>query len=155
MDPTTEMFVALSFFFFSLLDTRYRTVPAIEVFFIGTLFLAVWTHPLVVIAVVLAFTWGRVRAAPGYIVLPLLFVPTTWGVLLAGYGVRKDVVGRSDLVAVAGLACLYPWQALVMCFIGIELFRRLWRRRWPGPVPALPGMLLGLAVYIVLRPMVV
>ena len=69
--------------------------------------------------------------------------------MLAGYGVRVGVVGRGDLPAAGALACLFPWSAPVLAFLGVETWRRLWvRLGLPGPLPALPGMLMGLAVYL-------
>lgn len=48
-------------------------------------------------------------------------------------------------------ACLFPWPAPVLAFLGVEAWRRLWLRRGlPGPLPAMPGMLIGLAAYLLL-----
>ena len=142
----------LSVFAFSLLslaDLRYRTVPAIEVFFLGALLLAVPINPVNSLLVVLAVAWGWVRSWPGFLVWPLLFAPSAWPVLLTGYGVRAGVIGRADLLAAGALAVLFPWPALVFSFVGLELWRRWWTSRRAGMVPALPGMLLGLLIYVV------
>ncbi|MFH1632821.1 MAG: hypothetical protein ABIG63_02270, partial [Chloroflexota bacterium] len=85
---------------------------------------------------------------PGFLVWPLLFVPSAWPVLLTGYGVRAGVIGRADLLAAGALAVLFPWPALIFSFVGLELWRRWWTSRRAGLVPALPGMFLGLLVYL-------
>ena len=146
--PTETILSVCAFALLSLADLRYRTVPAIEVFFLGVLLLAIPANPINSFLVVLAVFWGLIRSWPGVLVWPMLFVPSAWPVLLIGYGVRVGVVGRADLLAAGALAVLFPWPALIFSFVGLELWRRWWTSRRAGLVPALPGMFLGLSVYL-------
>lgn len=146
-----EYFAVTALALFSFADLRYRLVPGIEAFFLVSVLIAAPTDPLKIALVVMAFGWGWLGNMPGWLSLPLLFLPAAWPVLLTGVGVRQGLVGRADLLAVAGLACLFPWSALVMAMLGLEAWRRFWRRRQGGPVPALPGLLLGILGYLLLR----
>ena len=147
----TDVFAVTALTLFSVSDLRTRLAPGIEVFFIGAILISIPGNPLTTVLVVLAFAWGWLSSIPGWLVLPLLFLPSTWPVLLTGFGVRHGVVGRADLLAIAGLACLFPWPALVLAMLGLEAWRRFWRKRQGGPVPALPGLLLGILAYLLLR----
>lgn len=146
-----EYFAVTALALFSLSDLRTRLAPGIEWFFLGAVLITAPAAPLVTGLVALAAMWGLLPGLPGWLALPLLFLPSTWPVLLTGFGVRRGVVGRADLLAIAGLACLFPWPALVLSMLGLEAWRRLWRLRQVGPVPAIPGMLLGILVYLLLR----
>lgn len=146
-----EYFAVTALALFSLSDLRTRLAPGIEWFFLGAVLITAPATPLVTGLVALAAMWGLLPGLPGWLALPLLFLPSTWPVLLTGFGVRRGVVGRADLLAMAGLACLFPWPALVLSMLGLEAWRRLWRLRQAGPVPAIPGMLLGILVYLLLR----
>lgn len=146
-----EYFAVTALTLFSLSDLRTRLAPGIEWFFLGAVLITAPTTPLVTGLVALATMWGLLPGLPGWLVLPLLFLPSTWPILLTGFGVRRGVVGRADLLALAGLACLFPWPALVLSMLGLEAWRRLWRLRQAGPVPAIPGMLLGILAYLLLR----
>ncbi len=142
-----ESFALASFALFSFGDLRYRLVPGIEVFFIGSALLTLSTGPLQTGLVVLACIWGVWRDLPGLAALPLLFYPPAWPVLLTGYGHRRGLVGRADLLAVAGIACLFPLPATLLALLALEIWRRVWLRHHRGPIPALPGLLLGLLAY--------
>ena len=63
----------------------------------------------------------------------------------------RGIIGRADLLAISGLACLFPLPAVLLSLLGLELWRRLWVRRQRGDIPALPGLLLGLIIYLLLR----
>ena len=65
----------------------------------------------------------------GWFALPLLFYQPVWLVLLTGYGYRKGIIGRADLLAISGLACFLPLPAVLLSLLGLELWRRLWIRR--------------------------
>ena len=144
-----ELIYAISFTLYSIIDLRYRVAPAIEVFFIAAALLTAPAHPLNTILVVMAVAWG-LRGWPNWIVWLLILNPANWLVLLIGYGVRQKVIGKADLLAAGALACVFPWPAGAMSLIGVELWRRFWIRRHTGPVPALPGMMLGLGGYILI-----
>ena len=148
---STELFAVASFTLFSFADLRYRLVPAIEIFFGAALILALPEAPLHVGLILLAFAWGWLRRWPSSLALLLLFYPPVWVVLLTGFGVRHGMIGKADLLALAGLACLFPWPALILAALGLEVWRRFWVRHKSGPVPALPGMLLGILVFLLGR----
>jgi len=145
----TETFALVSFSLFSYADLRYRLVPGIEVFLLGTILLALPNNPLQTGIVLLACLWGIVRNLSGWFAVPLFFSPPVWPVLLTGYGYRKGIIGRADLFAISGLACLFPLPAVLLSLFGLELWRRFWVRRQTGSIPALPGMFVGLLIYIV------
>lgn len=147
----TETFALVSFSLFSYADLRYRLVPGIEVFLLGTILLTFPATPIQTGIVLLACLWGIFRNLSGWFAIPLLFYPPVWPVLFTGYGYRKSIIGRADLLAISGLACLFPLPAVLLSLLGLELWRRLWVRRQHGDIPALPGLLLGLIVYLLLR----
>jgi hypothetical protein len=149
VDANTIPFWLLSFALFSFADLRYRLVPAIEIFFLASLFIAASGSLPKVLAIVLTVAWGIFASFPGFLVIPALFFPPAWILLLTGFGVRRGLIGRADLLALAGIASLFPWTAVVLSVLGVELWRRWWRKRYPndGLSPALPGMLLGLSVF--------
>jgi len=146
-----ESFALASFTLFSLADLRYRLVPGIELFLLGTVLLTLPATPFQTGIILLACAWGLFRNISGWIVLPLLFYPLAWPVLLTGYGYRKGLIGRADLLAISGLACLFPLPAVLLAIFGLEIWRRVWIRRRTGSIPALPGLLLGLLVFLLLR----
>ena len=146
-----ETFALVSFSLFSYADLRYRLVPGIEVFLFGTILLTFPATPIQTGIVLLACLWGVFRNLSGWFAIPLLFYPPVWPVLFTGYGYRKSIIGRADLLAISGLACLFPLPAVLLSLLGLELWRRLWVRRQHGDIPALPGLLLGLIVYLLLR----
>jgi hypothetical protein len=144
-----ELLLLVVFALFSLADLRYREAPGVAAVYLGALYLETTSDPLRAASVALAVIWGHYRTWPGMLAWPALLHPAAWVVVLAGYGVRMGVVGRGDLLAAGALACLFPWPAPVLAFLGVELWRRLWvRRGLPGPLPALPGMFMGLAAYL-------
>ncbi|MEW6085864.1 MAG: hypothetical protein AB1607_14830 [Chloroflexota bacterium] len=147
----TETFALVSFSLFSYADLRYRLVPGIEVFLLGTILLTLPITPLQTGIVLLACLWGIFRNLSGWFAVPMLFYPPVWPVLLTGYGYRKGIIGRADLLAISGLACLFPLPAVLLSLFGLEVWRRFWVRRQHGDIPALPGLLIGLIAYLLLR----
>jgi hypothetical protein len=147
----TETFALVSFSLFSYADLRYRLVPGIEVFLLGTILLTLPITPLQTGIVLLACLWGIFRNLSGWFAVPMLFYPPVWPVLLTGYGYRKGIIGRADLLAISGLACLFPLPAVLLSLFGLEVWRRFWVRRQRGDIPALPGLLIGLIAYLLLR----
>ncbi|MBI5964094.1 MAG: hypothetical protein HY863_11505 [Chloroflexi bacterium] len=146
-----ESFTLVSFTLFSFADLRYRLVPGIELFLFGTILLTIPTAPIQTGIILLACAWGVLRNISGWFALPLLFFPPTWPVLITSYGYRRGLIGRADLLAISGLACLFPLPAVLFSLFGLEVWRRLWIRRQAGSIPALPGMLLGLLAFLLLR----
>lgn len=149
----TETFALISFSIFSYADLRYRLVPGIEVFLLGTILLTFPVTPIQTGIVLLACIWGIFRKLSGWFVVPLLFYPSVWPVLFTGYGYRKGIIGRADLLAISGLACLFPLPVILISLIGLEVWRRIWIRKSTEPIPALPGLLLGLSSYIIIKSM--
>ncbi|MEP0805641.1 MAG: hypothetical protein HRF47_09135 [Chloroflexota bacterium] len=147
----TESFALASFTLFSLADLRYRLVPGIELFLLGTILLTLPATPIQTGIILLACAWGLFRNISGWFALPLLFYPPAWPVLFNGYGYRKGLIGRADLLAISGLACLFPLPAVLLSLLGLEVWRRIWIRRQTGLIPALPGLLLGLLAFLLLR----
>ena len=147
----TESFALASFTLFSFADLRYRLVPGIELFLFGTILLTAPMTPIQTGIVLLACAWGVFRNLSGWFAFPLLFYPPAWPVLLTGYGYRKGILGRADLLAISGLACLFPLPAILLSLLGLEIWRRAWILRHAGPIPALPGMLLGVASFLIFR----
>lgn len=138
----------LSFAMFSLVDLRIRVVPLIEVFFGMAAFLAFPDDRLHVTVLILAVIWGVFRGIPSLFLLPFLFYPPSWPLLLVGFGVRKRMIGQADLFALAMVGVLFPFPAVIMSLLGFEAWRRWWVRRGNcGLIPAVPGLFLGLATY--------
>jgi len=115
---------------------------------LGTILLTFPATPLQTGIVLLACLWSIFRNVSGWLAMPLLFYPPVWPVLFTGYGYRKGIIGRADLLAISGLACLFPFPAVLLSLLGLEVWRRLWIRRQGGDIPALPGLLLGLLIYL-------
>ncbi len=147
----TETFALVSFALFSYADLRYRLVPGVEIFLLGTILLTLSDTPIQTGVVFLACAWGVFRKISGRFAFPLLFFPPVWPVLLTGYGYRKGVIGRADLLAICGLACLFPFHAVLLALLGLEAWRRFWVNRQTGNVPALPGMFIGFLSYLVFK----
>lgn len=147
----SESFALVSFTLFSFADLRYRLVPGIELFFFGTILLTLPATPVQTAIILFACAWGLFRNISGWFALPLLFYPPSWPVLLTGYGYRKGVIGRADLLAISGLACLFPLPVILLSLFGLEFWRRIWIRRQTGSIPAMPGLLLGLLAFLLLR----
>jgi hypothetical protein len=139
-----------SFAILSLVDLRIRVVPLIEVFFGAAVVLAFPYDRLHVTILILAVIWGVFRRIPSRFLLPFLFYPPSWPTLIVGFGVRKRMIGQADLFALAIVAVLFPFSAVIMSLFGFEAWRRWWVSRGNGGlVPALPGLFLGLAAYSV------
>ena len=137
-----------SFAVFSFVDLRIRVVPLIEVFFGIAACVAFPDNRLHVTVLILAVIWGIFRRIPSRFLLPFLFYPPSWPTLIVGFGVRKQMIGQADLFALAIVAVLFPFPAVIMSLLGFEAWRRWWVSRGNcGLVPALPGLFLGLAVY--------
>ena len=146
-----ESFALVSFTLFSFADLRYRLVPGIELFLFGSVLLTLPATPIQSGILLLACAWGLFRNSTGWLALPLLLYPPAWPVLLTGYGYRKGMIGRADLLAISGIACFFPLPAVLLSLLGLEVWRRLWIRRRTGSIPALPGLLLGLLAFLLFR----
>lgn len=147
----TETFALVSFSIFSYADLRYRLVPGIEIFLFGTILLTFPATPVQTGIILFACVWGIFRRLSGWFTVPLLFYPPAWPVLVTGYGYRKGILGRADLLAICGLACLFPFHAVLFALLGLEVWRRFWVNRQTGNIPALPGMFFGFLTYLVFK----
>lgn len=147
----SETFALVSFTLFSYADLRYRLVPGIEVILVGAILLTITTTPIQTIIILFACAWGIFRNLSGWFVVPLLFYPLTWPVLFTSYAYRRKIIGRADLFAIGSLACLLPFTAVIFSLLGLEFWRRVWIRRQAGPIPAIPGLLLGLITFLTTR----
>ena len=143
-----QTFSLISFAMFSVVDLRTRLVPFIEVFFALAMFVSFLENKLHVTVLLLAVLWGLFRRIPARFMLPFLFYPPSWPALLVGFGVRKQMVGRADLLGLGIIGFLFPFPAVIMSLLGFEFWRRWWMKRGNcGLIPAMPGLFLGLAVY--------
>jgi hypothetical protein len=141
-----------SFAIFSLVDLRTRLVPFIEVFFGIAALLVFPDNRLHVTIVILAVIWGTFRRIPPRFMLPFLFYPPIWPALVVGFGVRKQMIGQADLFALAIVAVVFPFAAVITSILGFELWRRWWVARGNcGFMPAIPGLFLGLSAYSILQ----
>ena len=150
MTPAAMLSLA-SLALFSLADLRYRVAPGAAVFFLGAVLLAAPGDPLRGESGCRGGGVGIVWRWPSILIIPALFFPSTWAVSLTSVGVRRGVVGQADLLVLEGLACLFDWPATVCALAGVKVWRWYWRKWKFGPVPALPGILMGFVVYLVLR----
>ena len=147
-----QAFSVFTFALFSIVDLRSRFVPFIDIFFALTGLFVFHDNPWHVLALVIAVIWGNFRRIPAWFALPFVFYPFSWPILLVGYGVRQQMVGKADLFAVGIIGFLFPIPALVAALLGFEFWRRWWMRRGNcGYIPAIPGLFLGLATYSVVQ----
>jgi hypothetical protein len=147
-----QIISVIAFAIFSLIDLRTRLIPFIEAFFVIAAYFAFPANKLHVSILVLAVLWGLFRRVPARWVLPFLFYPLCWPALLVGFGVRKQMIGRADLLAIAMIGFLFPFPAVILSLFGFEFWRRWWMSRGNhGLIPALPGLFLGLAIYSLLQ----
>ncbi|NUM48041.1 MAG: hypothetical protein HUU38_25325 [Anaerolineales bacterium] len=134
------LYALIALAYFSLTDLRDRTAPGIELFFGGAVLLGVLENPLRVGVVVLVVV-GILKNWRPLVLMALFVFPSTWVVVWGGYLYHKKAVGGADWLALAGLACLFPWYVPVFAGGGMVLWHAGWRGR--SPVPALPGIWLG------------
>lgn len=143
-----QTFSIFAFALFSFVDLRSRFVPFIDIFFALTGIFVFPDNPWHVLALALSVIWGTFRRIPARCALPFVFYPFSWPILLVGYGVRQQMIGKADLFAVGIIGFLFPIPAVISALLGFELWRRWWVQRGNcGYIPAIPGMFLGLAAY--------
>ena len=149
---TIQTISLISFAVFSIVDLRTRLVPFIDAFFVIAAFFAFPEDKLHVTILVLAVIWGLFRRIPARFALPFLFYPLSWPAILVGFGVRKQMIGRADLLALAMIGFLFPFPAVIMSLLGFEFWRWWWMKRGNyGLIPALPGLFLGLVGYSLIQ----
>ena len=130
----------------SLADLRDRSLPGIRVFFFAALIFGALEDPWKVLFV----GWGNVPRLSVQFCLPALLHPAIWPVLLTAVGVRRRLIEKGDLLAIGGIASHLNWSTMLLALLGVICWRRMWANQQPGTVPALPGMLLGISIWIVL-----
>src|SRR3972149_2624520 len=146
LDAFARDFQVILVGWFSTDGRRSRFVPFIDVFFALTGIFVFPDNPWHVLALVIVVVWGISRRIPSRFAFPFVFYPFSWPILLVGYGVRQQMVGKADLFAVGIIGFLFPIPALVAALLGFEFWRRWWVRRGNcGFIPAVPGLFLGLA----------
>ena len=139
------------FMIFSITDLVYHQAQGVEVFFFGSLLIAIPERPILVFLTVWLVLWGSLREIPTWLFLLSSWQPATWILTWIGYGTRTGIVGRDDLVAIGGLTCLLPWTGVVAVFTGLEVWRiAAGSSVYAGKqkIPAFPGILLGLVVFV-------
>ncbi len=146
---TLEVAALLAFLVWSATDLRYRTAPGVEFLFVVALSLTLVEYPLRAGVLSLAVAPSLLPDWPKFLVYVPALYPPAWPVLAVGYGVRRMVFGRADMFALAGIACVYPWYTMALALVGMAVWGRWWiaRKVASGPVPFIPGMMLGLWVY--------
>ena len=147
-----QTFSVFTFALFSIVDLRSRIVPLIDIFFVLIGIFVFADSPWHVLALTAAVIWGALHRVPVRLAFPLLFYPMAWPILLVGFGVRRDMVGKADLFALGTIGFLFPISAVIAALVGFEFWRRWWVRRGNcGYIPAIPGMFLGLAVHSIVQ----
>jgi len=104
-------------------------------FFIASFLIGASEDLLRVGAVSLALAWSLFKPIPLWIALPGLLDPASWGLFLAGSGARSRMIGRADLLGIAGVAAVFSWPGVVMALLGVEGWRRLYIRHSGMPSP--------------------
>ena len=151
--------VGLIYFFvfalYCIADVMTHSVYIVRLYFLGAILLALYSNSWIRVAfILLAVGWGGWKPWANVFLPVLLFYLPVWPVLLYGFGAKVKLIGRSDMLALASIACLYPWPATIAAILGVEVWRRRYKRRdrksadEPVGFPALPGMFMGLAFYI-------
>jgi len=101
---------------------------------------------------ILAVRWGLFRRIPARLALPFLFYAPPWPALLDGFGIRKQMIGHTDLLTAVMIGFLFPFSAVMMALLGFEFWRRWWMQCGNcGLIPAVPNLFLGLAGYSLLQ----
>ena len=151
----TQLILFILLVLLSLADLKYRVAPAVEIFFFGCIWVAIMyqSQNLIQIgAVVFSVAYGALLF-PTAFALPLLLWPPTWPSLLIGYGVRKEMMGKSDLFAIGGISALYSLDVAIIALIGTVLWTRWWSKKFGNKqgitlIPLLPGMVIGMTIGI-------
>jgi hypothetical protein len=154
----TLLFLAQLLFFVELIflgiaDLKYRVAAAVEIFFFGSVLVAIlYQAPILQVgAAALSVAYGAAILPSGFAVLLLLW-PPTWPSLVVGYGVRKELLGKGDLFAIGGISALYSLDVAIAAIIGTMLWAKWWGNRYRKSgdgttlIPLLPGMVIGVAV---------
>jgi len=133
-------------------EIRYNSLSGASVVFGGAVLLALADASWLAVSVFLVVIWGLAQSWPDVMIMLALFHPNAWPIILTGTGVRHGLVGRDYLLTAGVLALVYPWPALVMSFVSLDLWRLWWsKRRQSTQVSALPGMLLGLGLFVAMN----
>ena len=149
-----QLLFLVELIFLGIADLKYRVAAAVEIFFFGSVLVAILYQPqnlLQVGAVTLSVAYGAAILPSGFAVL-LLWWPPTWPSLVVGYGVRKELLGKGDLFAIGGISALYSLDVAIAAILGTVLWARWWGNRYRNSgngttlIPLLPGMVIGVAV---------
>ena len=148
-----QLLFLVELIFLGIADLKYRVAAAVEIFFFGSVLVAIlYQAPILQVgAVALSVAYGAAILPSGFAML-LLWWPPTWPSLMVGYGVRKELLGKGDLFAIGGISALYSLDVAIAAIIGTVLWARWWGRRYGKSgngttlIPLLPGMVIGVAV---------
>lgn len=150
-----DLYLLSTFAVLSIADLKWRSIPSIEIIFFGAAVVSLADNTWAAAAAILIVLWGALTSVTGWVTLPAWFVPSAWPTLLVAFGVRKRMIGRGDLFAAGAMTCLLPWQGMIISFLTLEVWRRWWLARGHGgPIPALPGLFLGVLAYSVIKPFI-
>jgi hypothetical protein len=141
----------LIFALYCVVDMKQSSMVIMRLYFIGALSLGLWLHPLQAISVGLAVGWGTIGWM-NFLLPILLFSPYALPVLFYSYASRNGrLMGGTDILALASIGCIYSWPAMVSSVLGLEVWRRWWRYRFPQDAycPGYPGLFAGLSVYLI------
>ena len=109
-----QLLFLVELIFLGIADLKYRVAAAVEIFFFGSVLVAIlYQAPILQVgAAALSVAYGAAILPSGF-VLPLLLWPLTWPSLMVGYGVRKELLGKGDLFAIGGISALYSsmWRS--------------------------------------------
>lgn len=158
MPFSTQLLLVTLLVLLSLADLKYRVVPAVEIFFFGSILTALIYQSqnlLSLAAVVFSVAYGILLPPAGF-ALPLLFWPSTWPALFVSYGVRKELLGRGDLFAMGGITALYSPDVTLLALLGTIIWTRWWSNKYRKSsgavvIPLMPGMVIGTILGIALH----
>lgn len=153
LDSPIQLLILGSLTLLSLADLRFRTLPGIKIFFVAATIFGILEAPWKTLAVLLAVGWGGEFVStnsrlwfPIFLIIPVLFYPTAWPVILTAAGTRKKLIARGDLFGIGGIACLMGGYGTVLALLGVLIWRRFRSGDQTGAVAALPGMLIGVVI---------
>ena len=159
----TQLLLFVLLILLGIADLKYRVAPAVEIFFFGSVLVAILyqTQNLFQVgAVTLSVAYGA-AILPGSFAMLLLLWPPTWPSLVVGYGVRKELLGKGDLFAIGGISALYSLDVAIIAILGTVLWARWWGNQYGKSgngttlIPLLPGMVIGMAagvgLHLILR----
>lgn len=151
----TLLLILSAFLLYCFSDIKYRSTPAVEIFFLGAIAIAIGGGDFAKISVVvLAVCFGLFSSVPRQIGYCLMFFPVAWPVLMFGHGVRGEIVGRGDLYFIGILSALFTWDVVIASLFAMFLWGKYWRGyQVTRSIPLIPGMVVGAVIALFIRGM--